>query len=211
VAVVTAAAALLVDAGGNAQTGVINTALAQPLVAMVTDEFGNGVAGVDVNWAATGATLSASTDVTGTGGVSEVTVTLGGTAGPVTITAESAGLQGSPVTFTATATEPLPIPTTASVTVGDNSFLSVRNATTNPAVDTVAVAGSVTWTWAASSGASHNITSTGSPSFTSRGTVTPPPLPEPHTANFAAAGTYNYYCTIHGSPTSGMRGRIVVR
>ena len=211
VAVVTEAAALLVDAGGNAQTGEINTALAQPLVAMVTDEFGNGVAGVDVNWAATGATLSASTDVTDGGGVSEVTVTLGATVGPVTITASSEGLEGSPVTFTATATEPAPIPATAAVTVRDNNFLSVRNATSNPAVDTVAVGGNVTWTWAASAGASHNITSAGPPSFTGRGTVTPPPLPEPHTANFAVAGTYNYYCSIHGSPTSGMRGRIVVR
>ena len=211
VAVATGTAAALGDVGGNGQTGVINTALAQPLIVIVTDEFGNGVAGVAVNWAATGATLSASTDVTHTNGTSEVTVTLGGTPGPVTITASTDGLQGSPVIFTATATEAAPIPMTAAVTVSDNRFSSAGNPTSNPAVDTVAVGGNVTWTWAASAGASHNITSTGTPSFNGRGTVTPPPVPDPHTVNFAAAGTYNYYCSIHGSPTSGMTGRIVVR
>lgn len=28
---------------------------------------------------------------------------------------------------------------------------------------------------------------------------------------FTAAGTYQYYCTIHGTPTAGMRGTIVVQ
>jgi plastocyanin len=166
---------------------------------------------VPVNWTATGAAVSAPTVPSDAAGISQVAVTLGGTAGPITIIAASEGLEGSPVTFTPTVTEPAPIPTTAAVTVRDNNFLSVRNASTNPAVDTVAVGGSVTWTWAASTGASHNITPPVSPSFPGRGTVTPPPLPEPHTATFAAAGTYNYYCSIHGSAASGMRGRIVVR
>ena len=204
-------ATVLEEADGNGQTGEINTALAEPVKARVTDEFGNPAPGVSVEWAATGATLSAATDASDATGISDVIVTLGGTAGPITITASSDGLAGSPVTFTATATEPAAIPTTASVTVRDNNFLSVRNATTNPAVDTVAVGGSVTWTWAASTGAQHNITPAPPPTFTGRETVTPPPLPAPHTATFAAAGTYTYYCTFHGSPGSGMSGRIVVR
>ena len=206
-------AAGLVELGGNAQTGEINTVLPDPVQAQVTDEFGNAVGGVAVNWAATGAAVSAPTVLSDAAGISQVTVTLGGTPGPITITAASEGLDGSPVNFTATAIEPAAIPTTASVTVRDNNFLSVRNATTNPAVDTVAVGGSVTWTWAASTGASHNITPPvpPSPSFTGRETVTPPPLPAPHTATFAVAGTYIYYCSIHGSGASGMSGRIVVR
>ncbi len=157
----------------------INTALAQPLAAIVTDGFGNAVAGVTVSWAATGATLSAATDETDASGVSDVTVTLGGTPGPITITAASVGLGGSPVTFTATAVEAEPIPATAAVTVRDNNFLSVRNMTTNAAVDTVAVGGSVTWTWAASVAASHNITSDVPPTFTGLGTVAP--IPANHT------------------------------
>ena len=28
---------------------------------------------------------------------------------------------------------------------------------------------------------------------------------------FAAAGTYAFHCTIHGTPTSGMRGSVVVQ
>jgi plastocyanin len=208
---VAAAAAVLEDASGNGQSGQINTALAQPLVAIVTDVFGNGVAGVGINWAATDATLSASADVTDASGVSDVTVTLGGTPGTIAITASSEGLDGSPLTFTVTATEAVPIPATAAVTVRDNNFLSVRNMTTNTAVDTVAVGGSVTWTWAASTSGTHNVTSSGPPSFTGRPTVMPPPLPEPYTVTFAAPGTYNYYCTFHGSPGSGMSGRIVVR
>ena len=203
-----AVAAVLDEVDGNGQTGEISTPLAEPLQTRVTDEFGNPVAGVGVNWAATGATPSASTDLTDGSGISDVVVTLGGTAGPITITAASDGLEGSPLTFTATATEPAPIPATTDVTVRDNNFLSVRNMTSNPAVDTVAVGGSVTWTWAPSSGASHNVTSTGTPSFPNRGTAIQPP---PYTHTFTAAGTYNYYCTVHGAPTSGMRGRVVVR
>ena len=206
-----ALAAVLEEADGNGQTGEINTALAEPVQARVTDEFGNAVADVPVNWTATGAAVSAPTVPSDAAGISQVTVTLGGTAGPITIIAASDGLEGSPVTFTATATEPAAIPTTASVTVRDNNFLSVRNATTNPAVDTVAVGGSVTWTWAASTSAQHNITPAPPPTFTGRETVAPPPLPAPHTATFAAPGTYTYYCTFHGAPGSGMSGRIVVR
>jgi plastocyanin len=201
-------AAALEDASGNGQTGEINTALTQPLVAIATDEFGNAVAGVAVNWAATGATVSASTDVTDAAGVSDVTVTLGGTAGPITITAASQELEGSPVTFTATATESAAIPTTADVTVQDNDFVSVRNSTANPAVDTVAVGGTVTWTWAPATYAPHDITSTGSPGFSGRASAIMPP---PYSHTFTAPGTYNYYCTFHAQPGSGMIGRIVVR
>jgi plastocyanin len=203
-------AAVLAEHDGNNQSGEINTGLAEPVQARVTDEFGNAVGGVPVNWAATGATLSAPTQLSDADGVSGVGVTLGSTAGPISITAAVDGLDGSPVTFSATATEPLPTPTSISVTVRDASFTSVRNGT-NPAVDTVLAGGSVTWTWAPATTDGHNITPAGSPTFPGRGTVAPPPLPSPYTHTFAAPGTYNYYCSLHGSATTGMRGRIVVR
>ena len=199
------AAATLEDVGGNNQTGEINTALAQPLVAITTDEFGNAVAGVAVNWAATGATLSASSDVTDASGVSDVTVTLGATAGPITITAGSEGLDGSPLTFTATATEAVPIPTTANVTVRNNNFFSIRNTTSSPAVDTVAVGGTVTWTRAPTATNAHNITSTGTPTFPGHEDAVQPAT---HSHTFTSAGTYNYLCTIHGTV---MSGRVIVR
>ena len=199
-------AAGLVELGGNAQTGEINTVLPDPVQAQVTDEFGNTVGGVAVSWAATGAAVSAPTVLSDATGISQVTVTLGGTPGPITITAASEGLDGSPVNFTATAVEPSPIPTTAAVTVRNNNFFSVRNATSSPAVDTVAVGGTVTWTWAATATNPHDITSTGTPSFP--GLEPPAVQPPPFSHTFASAGTYNYFCTVHGA---GMNGRVVVR
>lgn len=197
-------AASLEEAGGNGQSAVINTPLPSPLQAKVTDEFGNGVPGVNVTWTATGGTVSAATIPTDASGISAVTVTLGGTPGPVTVTATSEGLTGSPLTFTATAVTAAPIPTTATVTVGAGIvFTSNRNASRNPAVDTVAAGGTVTWSWATNS-ITHSVQSTGSPSFTSssiQGTGT-------YSFTFTSAGTYQYTCALHPAQ---MTGRIVVR
>lgn len=202
-----AAAATLAQAGGDGQTGDINSPLALPLAAKVTDQFGNAVGGTPVNWSATGAAVSAATVPSDATGLSQVTVTLGGAAGAITIVAEADGLTGSPLTFDATAVIPTPPPTSIGVTVRNDNFLSARNGSVNPAVDTVAVNGTVTWTWAAGA-TTHNVTSTGSPSFTSSATKS---APATHAFTFTVAGTYRYYCTIHGAPTSGMRGTIVVK
>src|SRR6185436_1560611 len=59
-----------------------------------------------------------------------------------------------------------PAPATAAVTVGDIFFKSALNGSSNPAVDTVAVNGTVTWTWATTEALPHSVQSTGSPSFT---------------------------------------------
>lgn len=199
----------LAIAGGNGQSGETNTQLASPVQARVTDQEGDAVAGTNVNWSATGATVSAPTVASNTAGISQVTVTLGSVAGPITIVAESDGLAGSPLTFDATAVATAPAPTSANVTVQNDNFLSVRNGTANAAVDTIAVGGTVTWTWAALATNPHDVTSSGSPSFTSSPTTTQPFTYGPIT--FPTAGTYIYYCTQHGAPTVGMRGRIVVR
>lgn len=202
-------ATTLAQAGGDQQTGETGTQLGAAVEAKVSDGFGNGVQGVIVSWAATGGTVSAPTVTSSAAGISGVNVTLGGTAGPITIVATSDGLAGSPLTFTATAVEPVPVPGSVNVTVRNDNFLSVRNGTLNPAVDTVAAGGTVTWTWAAAATNSHDVTSTGSPSFASSTTQ-----PQPFTygpITFTTPGTYNYFCTQHGAPGAGMRGRIVVR
>jgi plastocyanin len=74
-------------------------------------------------------------------------------------------------------------------------------------VDTLAVGGTVTWTWSAS--LAHNATENPPPGFTS----SPTQAAGAHTVTFPTAGTYRYYCTIHASSAStvGMVGRIVVR
>jgi len=167
------------------------------------------VGGTDVNWSATGAAVSAPTVASNATGLSQVTVTLGGTEGSITIVAEAGGLTGSPLTFNANAVVPTPPPPTIAITVGNDFFRSNRNNSTSPAVDTVAVNGTVTWTWAAGA-ITHSVTSAGPPSFTSSITKS---APASHMFTFNAAGTYRYYCIVHASPAAlaGMVGRIVVK
>lgn len=196
----------IIKAGGDGQTGETGAQLALPVQARVTDQHGNGVQGVPVDWAISSGSVSSPTVASNAAGVSGVNVTVGVT-GPITITATAGGLDGSPLSFDATAVEPTPTPSTIAVTVRNDNFLSARNGSVNPAVDTVAVNGTVTWTWAAGA-LTHNVTSTGSPSFTSSATKS---APATHAFTFTTAGTYRYYCTIHGAPASGMRGTIVVR
>jgi plastocyanin len=98
--------------------------------------------------------------------------------------------------------EPDPL-ATASVDVGNILFRSARNASTNPAMDTVAAGGTVTWTWTEIG--SHGLRFD-DPAF--------PASPEAsavgsqHSVTFPAPGSYTYDCTIHGPI---MNGRIVVR
>jgi|tagenome__1003787_1003787.scaffolds.fasta_scaffold20564926_1 plastocyanin len=194
----------LAQAGGNNQTGQINTALAIPVQAKVTDEFGNGVAGVDVAWAATGATVAPPTVPSNGSGISAATVTLGGTAGPITITATSndlsgAALNGSPVTFSATATEQPPPSTDANVNVSDNQF--------SPASLTISAGTTVVWTWGPSAH-NHNVAPAASEPARSGN-----PVNGPHTYQykFNTPGTYVYFCEVHGTPTTGMKGTIIVQ
>ncbi len=94
-------------------------------------------------------------------------------------------------------------PNAIAVTVGDNFFKSVRNNSLNAAIDTVAVGGTVTWTWSGFN--PHTVESLGPPSFTSSGTKTGSGT---HAISFGVAGTYTYDCAIHGG---AMSGTIIVR
>jgi plastocyanin len=203
------AAAAIAKAGGDGQAGEVSSQLALPVQARVTDQHGNGVQGVAVAWAATGGTVSNPSVPSNTSGVSSVSVTAGGAAGPIVITAAADGLSGSPLTFNATAVVTAPPPTTIAISVGNDFFRSDRNQTTAPAVDTVAVGGTVTWTWVAGA-ISHNVTSNPPPGFSSSPTQA---AGTTHAVNFPTAGTYRYYCNIHAAAasTGGMSGRIVVR
>lgn len=76
----------------------------------------------------------------------------------------------------------------------------------SPTPDTVAVGATVTWT--NNDGYGHTVTSSPGSAETFNASVAGG-ASFSHTFN--TAGTYNYYCTIHGTPTSGMRGTIVVK
>ncbi len=92
------------------------------------------------------------------------------------------------------------------ITVGNLFFQSAHNGSMNPAVDTIAVGDTVTWTWN-ESGTPHSVESDGVPSFTSQaGTASTNGFV--YKVKFTAAGTYAYDCSVH--PTT-MTGRIVVR
>ncbi len=85
---------------------------------------------------------------------------------------------------------------TLSLTVNDYFF--------QPAIDTVAVNTTVTWTWN-STVAIHNVTFQDGPFSNTQSSGT-------FQRTFATVGTYPYRCTIH-SPgfTSGMVGTVVVK
>jgi len=92
------------------------------------------------------------------------------------------------------------------VTVGDIFFQSGHNGTKNPAIDTVAVGTTVTWTWTNTGSTPHSVESEDSPSFTSSGTLTG--SGKTYSVTFTSPGTYTYDCAVHGM---AMTGRIVVQ
>jgi plastocyanin len=97
-------------------------------------------------------------------------------------------------------------PATASVRVGNNVFTSGHNASANPAVDTIAAGGTVTWTWANTAGVQHSIRSLGLTIF--RNSVVKSADGSTYQAAFVRPGTYQYDCAIHGA---AMTGAVVVR
>ena len=196
---------------GDNQTGQVNTDLPNPLRVIVTDQFGNGVQGEDVDWLVTvapgtGTDVNPAASQTNASGIATTTLTLGDALGDVTVSATWTGDPQSPETFAATIIAgPPPPPNSIAVTVGPGIiFTSNRNGTSNPAVDTVAVNGTVTWTWSGT--LPHSVESQGNPSFTSSATLTG--AGNNYQFTFPNAGTYQYDCAVHGV---GMTGRIVVR
>jgi plastocyanin len=194
--------AALTKVSGDNQRAIASTRI-DPIVAKVADQFDNGVEGVEVSWTISSGTLTPRSDFSGPGGVALADVDLGPSEGPVTITAASDGLSGSPLTFTATA---VALRTTADVLLGNIFFTSVENSSTNPAVDTIAVGGTVTWTWRNTGIAEHSVRSQGTPSFT--GSARKLGNGQTYTFTFTAPGIYSYDCAVHGSR---MTGRIVVK
>jgi hypothetical protein len=99
----------IAEAGGDGQNGMVGQPLANPLVVLVTDDAGNPVSDVTVSWSAQGGgSVSATTISTSSNGRASVTRVLGPDAGQQTTTASVSGLQGSPVTFVATAGQGVP-------------------------------------------------------------------------------------------------------
>ena len=92
------------------------------------------------------------------------------------------------------------------VVVGNIFMKSGLNGSANPAVDTVAVGGSVTWTWTNTGNVAHGIQSLASPSFPTGTVLTGDG--NTYRVTFTTAGTYQYDCLVHGTM---MPGTIVVQ
>jgi len=92
--------ALLAAVTGDGQSGIVAQSLAAPLVVLVADAQGLGVAGTAVTWTVVsgGGSLSAGNTTTGASGQTSVTLTLGPAAGANVVSAAVSGLP--PVTFT---------------------------------------------------------------------------------------------------------------
>jgi len=184
--------AALLKQAGDGQGQVVNTNFAAQLQVRVNDAFGNPVPSVAVQWAATGTVQPASASTnTNSQGIASVTVNALASAGLGQVQASTGGVAGS-VKFDLTVGD-------RKVSAGSNFFLSGRNGTQNPAIDTLAVNQTMLWV---NQGGTHTVESTGTPSFTSSGTLTV------YTVTFNTAGTYEYDCALHGA---AMTGRVVVQ
>ena len=92
------------------------------------------------------------------------------------------------------------------IAVGNILFRSAHNGTQNPAIDTVAVGSTVTWTWTATGAVAHSVQSQGAPNFPSSAIQTGDGMT--YSFTFTTPGTYQYDCAVHGA---AMSGRIVVQ
>lgn len=90
---------------GDGQAAPVSTPLPSPLVVRLLDSYGNGVAGATVRWLTSAGRVSQSTVTTGPDGSASVVWTLGSTVGTQTARATFQGASGSPITFTATASQ----------------------------------------------------------------------------------------------------------
>jgi plastocyanin len=201
------------EPSGNGQSGTAGQDLASPVRIVVL----RGAApepGAVVTWTATGAgaTMTPRVDTTGADGVSASIWHLGsGTGSQSSQAAVAGGADGSPVIFAATAVDPgapqppqpPPPPPPTGVVI---QLLSAGGNRFQPANVTIAVGTTVTWTWV---GGFHDVTAAGNPGFPSSGV--PVLAPNTFSQTFSSAGTYLYFCSVHGSPTNGMRGTIVVQ
>jgi plastocyanin len=192
------------EPSGNGQSATAGQDLANPLRIVILR--GDAPAsGTVVTWSATGSGsfMTPSVDTTGADGISTSRWHLGIEAGAQSSRATVAGgAAGSPVSFTAIAAAtpgggPSPIEIQLRSDGGDRF---------EPDDVTIPVGTTVTWRWV---DGFHDVTPTGDPAFAGSGD----PAAAPHTFShtFNSPGRYLYFCSVHGSPSAGMRGTIVVQ
>lgn len=187
---------------GDGQSAPLGTLLPDPLRVIVTQN-GVPVAGQVVTWQTSAANgfFDPAQAATGQDGIALGRWTLGTPVGEqaatATLTAQSGGAS---VAFAATATGGQ-----GGGTVEIHLTLS-GGARFAPANVVITAGTTVRWIW---DDGPHTVTSNGQPSFSDSPAADNPPRTFEFT--FTQPGTYQYYCTVHGSPGSGMRGTVVVQ
>lgn len=181
---------------GDAQTGAPSAQLAPFRVNLIRGS--TPAANEIVNWTVAGGTgtLSVPTSTTDAQGNAETVLTLGAATGVVTVTASTTGAAGSPLTFFASAVDAA----FAQVVLTNNQF--------DPDEVTIDAGGKVAFVWTAGA-LQHNIVPVAPATIPSSATVRNGPFTYEET--FATPGNYDYFCGVHGTATTGMRGRVVVQ
>lgn len=184
---------------GDGQTADPGAQLADPLRVIVR-RGSTPVSGTVVAWsvAVGGGQVAPASSTTDGAGIASTRWTLGPLVGAQSATAAVSGATSSPVIFTATTTGTAP---------GAN-VVTVENNVFSPSTITVRANTTVRWDWAPGS-LQHNITPIQPATIPSDPTTSV--APHSYQVTFTTPGSYNYYCTIHGTPTSGMRGTVIVQ
>jgi adhesin/invasin len=181
---------------GSGQSGFAGDRLGSDFVVRLTDDLGVPVGGKTVTWRVISGngTVSPTTSLSFGDGLASTRYTLGPTAGIQSVEAVATGFTSSPISFLAQAEQR---PLGALVSVRDNFF--------TPAPATVPNGSRVVWNWEGNN--VHNVTWINEPAGNSDSGTQQSGV---HEVVFLSNGTFAYYCTIHGSPTGGMRGSVVV-
>jgi len=185
---------------GDGQTGNIGSQLTNELRVLVT-RGGVPAGGELVIWRTNDANgfFEPPQSTSANDGIATSYWNLGTGLGTQTATAFAGSLSGPSSGFSAIA---IPLPPGASTvklfTAGGSRF--------EPATLIVPAGTTVTFVW---QDGFHDVIPSGSPSFPGVPTAFDPP--KSYQFTFAAPGTYKYYCSVHGTPTSGMRGTVIVQ
>lgn len=186
---------------GDLQFGPVGTPLGNPLRVLITRD-GEPVEGVDVEWSAgQGGSLSDEQE-SGEDGIASVVWTLGPEVGTHVTTASVSDADGSPLTYTASATIGGGPPPGIQVQVRDDFF--------DPAVITITVGETVTWVWGEEVNNLHNVLpdDRGTPGRSGEPTAGPTSF----SYTFEEVGAFRYYCQVHGNVNGvGMSGRVIVQ
>lgn len=186
---------------GDQQTGPVGTALGNPLRVLITRD-GEPVEGVNVDWSAGQGGSLGDEQESGEDGIASVVWTLGPDMGEHAATASVSGADGSPLTYTATATAGGGPPTGPIVQVRDDFF--------DPAVITITVGQTVTWVWEEDVENIHNVLPDDRRTPGRSGEATEGPTT--YSFTFTEVGAFRYYCQIHGDVNGvGMSGRVIVQ